>query len=131
METFLKILELSGVGKIIEKATKKDYAGGRRSYNPYRLFSTIIYAFSKHSGSVRKIEESINYDLRFIYLMEQERPSYVTISSFLNNVVVNVCPSKIPILKNECSRNYPIVMKGAFFYEAVSHLFNRVKTQNR
>ncbi|MDY5649785.1 MAG: transposase [Candidatus Enterosoma sp.] len=90
METFLKILELSGVGKIIEKATKKDYAGGRRSYNPYRLFSTIIYAFSKHSGSVRKIEESINYDLRFIYLMEQERPSYVTISSFLNNVVVNV-----------------------------------------
>ena len=90
METFLKILELSGVGKIIEEATKKDYAGGRRSYNPYRLFATIIYAFSKHSGSVRKIEESINYDFRFIYLMEQERPSYVTISSFLNNVVVNV-----------------------------------------
>ena len=88
METFLKILELSGVGKIIEEATKKDYAGGRRSYNPYRLFATIIYGFSKHSGSVRKIEESINYDLRFIYLMEQERPSYVTISSFLNNVVV-------------------------------------------
>ena len=88
METFLKILELSGVGKIIQEATKKDYAGGRRSYNPYRLFATIIYAFSKHSGSVRKIEESINYDFRFIYLMEQERPSYVTISSFLNNVVV-------------------------------------------
>ena len=71
-----------------QKATKKEYAGGRRPYNPYRLFATIIYAFSKHSGSVRKIEESLNYDLRFIYLMEQERPSYVTISSFLNNVVV-------------------------------------------
>lgn len=88
LDSFLKILELSGVGKIIEEATKKEYAGGRHSYNPYRLFATIIYAFSKHSGSVRKIEESLNYDLRFIYLMEQERPSYVTISSFLNNIVV-------------------------------------------
>ena len=67
--SFLKILELSGVGKIIEEATKKEYARGRHSYNPYRLFATIVYAFSKHSGSVRKIEESLNYDLRFIYLM--------------------------------------------------------------
>ena len=53
-DTFLKILELSGAGKLIEEVTKKDYAGGRRSYNPYRLFATIVYAFSKHSRSVRK-----------------------------------------------------------------------------
>ena len=86
--SFLKKLELSGVEKIIEETTKKEYAGGRHSYNPYCLFATIIYAFSKHSGSVRKIEESLNHDLGFIYLMELERPSYVTISSFLNNIVV-------------------------------------------
>ena len=53
-DTFLKILELSSAGKLIEEVTKKDYAGGRRSYNPYRLFATIVYAFSKHSRSVRK-----------------------------------------------------------------------------
>ena len=88
INTFLQILELSGVGEIIKKATKKEYAAGRHSYNPYRLFATIAYAFSKHSGSVRSIEESLNFDLRFIYLMEQERPTYPTISSFLNNVVV-------------------------------------------
>lgn len=41
------------------------------------------------------------------------------------------CPSKISTLKNECFWNYPTVIKGAFFHEAVSHLFNRVKTQNR
>ena len=40
-------------------------------------------------------------------------------------------PSKISTLKNKCSWNYPMVIKGAFFHEAVSHLFNRVKTQNR
>ena len=42
-----------------------------------------------------------------------------------------MCPPKIPTLKNECFWNYPTVIKGAFFHEAVSHLFNRVKTQNR
>ena len=33
-------------------------------------------------------------------------------------------------IENECFWNYPTVIKGAFFHEAVSHLFNRVKTQN-
>ena len=71
-----------------EKEVSKDINVGRKSYNPYRLFASIIYGFSKHSGSVRNLEESLEFDLRFIYLMEQERPSYVTISKFLNNVVV-------------------------------------------
>ena len=87
-DIFLRILEDSEVGEIIETATRKTYSAGRKSYNPYRLFASIIYGFSKHSGSVRKIEESIFYDLRFIHLMEQEKPSYVTISSFLKNVIV-------------------------------------------
>ena len=87
IDIFLTILEDSGVGEIIETATRKTYSAGRKSYNPYRLFAAIIYGFSKHSGSVRKIEESIFYDLRFIHLMEQERPSYVTISSFLKNII--------------------------------------------
>lgn len=88
LDTFLLILEDSGISKIIEDETKNDSNVGRKSYNPYRLFASIIYGFSKHTGSVRCLEESLEFDLRFIYLMEQERPSYVTISKFLNNVVV-------------------------------------------
>ena len=88
LDTFLEILESSNASKIIEKEVTRDINVGRKSYNPYRLFASIIYGFSKHSGSVRSLEESLEFDLRFIYLMEQERPSYVTISKFLNNVVV-------------------------------------------
>ena len=85
LDKFLLLLEESGVGKIIEEATKTDRSkGGRNPYNPYRLFATIIYGFSKHSGSLRKIEESINFDLRFIYLMDNFKPTHVTISKFLN-----------------------------------------------
>lgn len=89
LNIFLSILEDSQVGPLIHNAIKNDTEVGRKSYNPYRLFATIIYGFAKHSGSVRKIEESLNFDLRFMYLMQQERPSYVTISKFLNNVVVS------------------------------------------
>ncbi len=89
IDNFLRLLEESGIGEIIYKETYKDKSlGGRSSYNPYRLFAAIIYAFSKHSGSLRKIEESIKFDLRFIYILNQQTPSYVTISKFLNNVVV-------------------------------------------
>ncbi len=91
LDTFLQILEDSGVEKFIndeEASAAKAASGGRPSYNPYRLFATIIYGFSTHSGSLRKIEESIKYDLRFIYLMEQQRPSYATIARFCNNIVV-------------------------------------------
>ena len=89
LDTFLEILEESGISSIIEEKRKRDPAlPGRHSYNSCRLFAAIAYGFSKHSGSVRNLEESLEFDLRFIYLMEQERPSYVTISKFLNNVVV-------------------------------------------
>ena len=89
IDKFLKLLEDSGIGEIIYEETKKDKSlGGGSSYNPYRLFASIIYAFSKHSGSLRKIEESLKYDLRFLYINNQETPSYVTISKFLNNIVV-------------------------------------------
>lgn len=89
IDEFLRLLEDSGVGEIIHKETQKDKnSGGRNSYNPYRLFASIIYAFSKHSGSLRKIEESLKFDLRFLYINNQETPSYVTLSKFLNNVVV-------------------------------------------
>ena len=89
IDIFLQLLEDSGVGEIIYKETQRNKSlGGRNSYNPYRLFATIIYAFSKHSGSLRKIEESLKFDLRFMYINNQETPSYVTLSKFLNNVVV-------------------------------------------
>lgn len=87
IDKFLVFLEESGVGKIIQSEVG-EYKEGRRPYNPYKLFAAIIYGFSKHSGSLRKLEESIIYDIRFMYFLGEDIPSYVTISKFLNNVVV-------------------------------------------
>ena len=89
LDKYLEILEESGSGEIIEKAIGKDWRkGGNPGHNPYKLYATILYGFSKHSGSVRKLEESMKYDLRFLYLMDDKKPSYSTITRFCNNVVV-------------------------------------------
>jgi len=63
IDKFLVFLEESGAGKIIQSEVS-EYKEGRRPYNPYKLFAAIIYGFSKHSGSLRKSEESIIYDIR-------------------------------------------------------------------
>ena len=92
LNNFLSLLEESGIGKIIERElNNRESNAGRKVKEPYRLFAAIIYAFSIHSGSLRKIEESIKYDLRFIYLMNKYTPSYVTISKLLNSVAVKNC----------------------------------------
>lgn len=89
LNRFLLFLENSGVGKIIYQECYKDHSkGGRPPYNYYNLFAASIYAFSKHPGTLRKIEESFKYDVRFMYLMDNENPSYAKIGEFLNNLFV-------------------------------------------
>ena len=89
LNRFLLFLEDSGVGKLIYRECYKDHPkGGRPPYNYYNLFAASIYAFSKHPGTLRKIEESFTYDVRFMYLMDNEVPSYAKIGGFLNNLFV-------------------------------------------
>lgn len=89
LNRFLLFLEDSGVGELIHQERYKDHSkGGRPPYNYYNLFAASIYAFSKHPGTLRKIEDSFKYDVRFMYLMDNEVPSYAKIGEFLNNLFV-------------------------------------------
>lgn len=87
---YLFILEKSGIGKIIEQERKyrKKSKVGRKEYNPFNLMATILYCFAMHKGSLREIEDLCRYDLRVIYLMEQETPSYKSICDFINRYIV-------------------------------------------
>lgn len=91
LDRFLSVLEGSGAGEIIDDEVRKSKDGetrGRKGLNPYKTFAAILLGFSVHSGSLRKIEESIRNDLRFIYVMDQEMPSHVAISSFINTTMI-------------------------------------------
>lgn len=89
LDRFLLFLENSNVGQLIFDECFKDRSqGGRPPYNYFRLFAASIYAFSKHPGTLRKIEESFKFDVRFMYLMDFETPSHAKIGEFLNNLFV-------------------------------------------
>ena len=90
IDKFLEILEISQVSKIINNVYKNDKTTivGRKGYNPFNMFATIIYCFSKFKSSVRELESLCVFDLRVNYIMEQQAPSYKTFSEFINTYIV-------------------------------------------
>ena len=74
----------SSIGKLIENV-QKDI--GRKGYNPFNLVATIIYCFSKFKSSIREIENLCIFDLRVIYIMEQEQPSDSVIKDCINKYI--------------------------------------------
>lgn len=85
IDKFMAILKKSGIEKLIEIKINKL---GRKGYNPYNLIATILYCFSRFKSSVREIEDLCKFDLRVMYLMEQEIPDYSVISDFINKYIL-------------------------------------------
>ena len=85
IDKFMEILNKSGIGKIIKKEQKNK---GRNGYNVFNLVATIIYCFSKFRSSIREIEKLCIYDLRAMYIMEQEQPSDTSIKDCINKIIV-------------------------------------------
>ncbi|MDO4468190.1 MAG: transposase [Bacillota bacterium] len=89
LDKFLLFLEESGVSKFLTlKEDKELEKGGRPSYSRHNLFATILYGFTFNSSSLRDLESSCKYDLRYFYLMEQDRPGHTSFGDFINEVIV-------------------------------------------
>lgn len=90
IDKFLEILEKSGIGKLINSIhmSKKNGLVGRKGYNPFNMFAMIIYCFSKYKSTLREMEELCIFDLRVIYIMDQQTPSYKIICEFINNYIL-------------------------------------------
>lgn len=85
IDRFITILNKSKIGILIEKEQNKN---GRNAYNIYNLVATIIYCFSQFRSSLREIEQLCMYDLRVIYLMQQEQPSHNAIKECINKYIL-------------------------------------------
>lgn len=85
IDKYILILNKSGIGNLIHQTKKKI---GRNGYNPYNLVATIIYCFSNFKSSIREIEKLYKFDLRIIYLMNQEEPSYNVICECINTYIL-------------------------------------------
>ena len=70
LDKFLFILDKSGVSNFFPIKSVSDLEkGGRPHYSYYDLFATILYGFAFESSTLRDLEDSCKYDLRYFYLM--------------------------------------------------------------
>lgn len=69
------------------KNIQKHYTG-RLRYNPVSMLKTALFGFMTNGYiSLRELEDQCRVNLRFMYLMEHERPSYRTFGYFINEVL--------------------------------------------
>lgn len=86
IDAFLALLDKSGVEKYLN--VKNEYEEfGRPEFNPFAMFATIAYGFAMRGSTLRDLESTCKYDLRFKYIMEGDTPSYVSFSRFINKVI--------------------------------------------
>jgi transposase len=88
---FLDLLAASGVAELMPKADLRRDGGGRPPYDPCALLATVIFAFSDCGGSVRDINESCRYDIRYKFLMSGECPEKSAVCDFMNGAVLPNC----------------------------------------
>ena len=69
------------------KSIPKHYTG-RLRYNPVSMLKTVLLGFMTNGYiSLRELEDQCKVNLRFMYLMEYETPSYRTFGYFINEVI--------------------------------------------
>lgn len=84
--TFDRFMEGIEVEKYL-KNIPKHYTGTIR-YNPVSMLKTVLFGFmTKGYISLRELEDECKVNLRFMYLMDHETPSYRTFGYFINEIL--------------------------------------------
>lgn len=84
--TFDKFMEEVSLEKYLKNIPK--HYTGRLRYNPVSMLKTVLFGFMTNGYiSLRELEDSCKVNLRFMYLMNYETPSYRTFGYFINEVL--------------------------------------------
>jgi transposase len=97
LNRFLLLLDRSEVAELFPlKDMNEIKSGGRPHYSYHDLFAVILYGFAFSSGTLRDLEDSCRFDLRYIYLMQENMPSYVVFAEMINTFIL---PNRKEIFK--------------------------------
>ena len=86
--TFDEFMEGINLNKYLN--TVKEHDTGRVRYNPVNMLKTVLFGFMTNGYmSLRELEDSCKVNIRFMYLMENERPSYRTFGYFIKVILAD------------------------------------------
>lgn len=84
--TFDRFMEEIELEKYLRNVPK--HYTGRLRYNPVNMLKTVLFGFMTNGYiSLRELEDNCRINLRFMYLMDHETPSYRTFGYFINEVL--------------------------------------------
>ena len=84
--TFDRFMEGIDIQKYLKKVPR--HKTGRLRYNPVNMLKTVLFGFmSSGYCSLRELEDNCKVNLRFMYLMDREKPSYRTFGYFINEIL--------------------------------------------
>ena len=78
--SFNEVMEGVNLGKFIVRNHK-----GRQEYNPFMMIKVVLFGEMLGGKSLRELEELCRNDIRFMFLAQNETPSHMAFSRFLNN----------------------------------------------
>ena len=68
---------------------------GRFRYDPVSMLKTVLFGFMTNGYiSLRELEDQCKVNLRFMYLMDRQAPSYRTFGYFINEVLAILLKNK-------------------------------------
>ncbi len=82
--SFQKALE----GVNLHRFLKRQECRGRKGYDKVMLLKVILFARMIGESNLRKIESLCKNDIRFLYLSEEERPSFMVFERLMKNYLI-------------------------------------------
>lgn len=84
--TFDRFMEGIDLNKYLKSVP--EHITGRIRYNPVNMLKTVLFGFMSNGYcSLRELEDCCKVNLRFMYLMDHQTPSYRTFGYFINEVL--------------------------------------------
>ena len=123
IHTFLKVM-----GRIdIKKHLPKREGRGRKGYDQKKLLMAVLFAYMNRIYSLRDIEKAIKTDIRFMYLMEDEKPSFKTIGEFISSLEKHIHDIFVEINKTILEIDAGIEDKEALYIDGTAYEANANK----
>ena len=73
------------VGRLNLKKYIKTSHKGRQQYNPEMLLRIVLFGYMEKKFSVRELEKACQVDVRFMYLAENQTPSFMVFQRFVKD----------------------------------------------
>ena len=81
---------LKAIGGIdFSRYMKKNETRGRKGHDNFRMLKAILFAYMQHGKpSLRKMEDLCAHDVRYIWLTEEKKPSFMAFERLITEYLI-------------------------------------------